>query len=123
MESGRRAVDVIELLRRLALNDERTVRRAVSGSPGELGYEGALEPKAAALVRLGSLLSVGAATASCRVTVDVARAAGATDEEIVAVLVAVAPVVGGARLVAAAPRLALAIDYDVEDVDAAPEPT
>jgi hypothetical protein len=33
----------------------------------------------------------------------------------------VAPVVGGARLVAAAPRLALAIDYDVEDLDAAPE--
>jgi alkylhydroperoxidase/carboxymuconolactone decarboxylase family protein YurZ len=121
MESGRGAVDVIELLRRFALNDEHAVRRAVSGSPGALGYEGALEPKAAALVRLGSLLSVGAATASCRVTVDVARAAGASDEEIVAVLVAVAPVVGGARLVAAAPRLALAIDYDVEDVDAAPE--
>jgi 4-carboxymuconolactone decarboxylase len=121
MESGRGAVDVIELLRRLALNDERAVRRAVGGSAGELGYEGALEPKAAALVRLGSLLSVGAATASCRVTVDVARAAGASDEEIVAVLVAVAPVVGGARLVAAAPRLALAIDYDVEDLDAAPE--
>jgi 4-carboxymuconolactone decarboxylase len=121
MESGRGAVDVIELLRRLALNDERAVRRAVGGSAGELWYEGALEPKAAALVRLGSLLSVGAATASCRVTVDVARAAGASDEEIVAVLVAVAPVVGGARLVAAAPRLALAIDYDVEDLDAAPE--
>jgi 4-carboxymuconolactone decarboxylase len=121
MEGGRGAVDVIELLRRLALNDEPTVRRAVSGTPGEPGYAGVLEPKAAALVRLGSLLSVGATTASCRVTVDVARAAGASDEEIVAVLVAVAPVVGGARLVAAAPRLALAIDYDVEDVDAAPE--
>jgi alkylhydroperoxidase/carboxymuconolactone decarboxylase family protein YurZ len=118
MESGRGAVNVIELLRRLALNDEHAVRRAVSERPGELGYTNALEPKAAALVRLGALLSVGAATASCRVTVDVARAAGASDEEIVAVLVAVAPVVGSARLVAAAPRLALAIDYDVEDVDA-----
>ncbi len=31
-------------------------------------------------------------------------------------LVAVAPAVGGARVVGAAPRLALAIDYDVEDV-------
>jgi 4-carboxymuconolactone decarboxylase len=121
MESGRGAVDVIELLRRLTLNDERVVRRAVSGSPDALGYESPLDPKAAALVRLGSLLSVGAATSSCRVTADVARAAGASDEEIVAVLVAIAPVVGGARLVAAAPRLALAIDYDVEDVDAAPE--
>jgi alkylhydroperoxidase/carboxymuconolactone decarboxylase family protein YurZ len=117
MESGRGAVNVIELLRRLALNDEHAVRRAVSGSPGEFGYGDALEPKAAALVRLGALLAVGAATASCRVTVDVARASGASDEEIVAVLVAVAPVVGSARLVAAAPRLALAIDYDVEDGD------
>ena len=117
MESGRGAVHVIELLRRLALNDEHAVRRAVSGSPGELGCSDALEPKAAALVRLGALLSVGATTASCRVTVDVARASGATDEEIVGVLVAVAPVVGSARLVAAAPRLALAIDYDVEDGD------
>lgn len=122
MESGRGALDVFELLRRLTLNDEHAVRRAVSGAPGDPGWAGALEPKAAALVRLGSLLSVGAATASCRVTVDVARAAGATDEELVAVLITVAPVVGGARLVAAAPRLALAIDYDVEDVDAAPEP-
>ena len=34
----------------------------------------------------------------------------------VGVLVAVAPAVGGARVVGAAPRLALAIDYDVEDV-------
>jgi alkylhydroperoxidase/carboxymuconolactone decarboxylase family protein YurZ len=117
MESGRGAVNVIELLRRLALNDEHAVRRAVGERPGELGYTSALEPKVAALVRLGALLSVGAATASCRVTVEVARASGASDEEIVAVLVAVAPVVGSARLVAAAPRLALAIDYDVEDVD------
>ena len=34
------------------------------------------------------------------------------------VLLAVGPAVGAARLVNAAPMLALAIDYDVEDVDA-----
>jgi alkylhydroperoxidase/carboxymuconolactone decarboxylase family protein YurZ len=49
--------------------------------------------------------------------VEVARAAGATDREIVAVLVAVAPVVGGARVVDAAPRLALAMDHDVDALD------
>ena len=48
--------------------------------------------------------------------VECARAADASDAEIVGVLVAVAPAVGGARVVGAAPRLALAIDYDVEDV-------
>jgi alkylhydroperoxidase/carboxymuconolactone decarboxylase family protein YurZ len=49
--------------------------------------------------------------------VEVARAAGASDREIVAVLVAVAPVVGGARVVEAAPRLALAMDHDVDALD------
>jgi 4-carboxymuconolactone decarboxylase len=63
-----------------------------------------------------SLLSLGAATSSCRTTVEVARGAGASDAEIVGVLVAVAPAVGSARVVGAAPRLALAIDYDVDDV-------
>jgi 4-carboxymuconolactone decarboxylase len=109
-------MDVIELLRRLALNDEPTVRLVVGA--GRAGTVAALDAKSAALVRLGALLSVGAATASCRVTVEVARATGATDQEIVAVLVAVAPVVGGARVVDAAPRLALAMDHDVEGLDA-----
>ena len=116
MTSGHSSIDVFELLQRLALNDEPTVRRLVGAGPG--GAVGALDAKSAALVRLGALLSVGAATASCRVTAEVARAAGASDEEIVAVLVAVAPVVGGARVVDAAPRLALAIDHDVEALDA-----
>ena len=43
-----------------------------------------------------------------------AVAAGATDEEIVGVLVAVAPVVGMARAGSAAPELALAVGCDLE---------
>jgi alkylhydroperoxidase/carboxymuconolactone decarboxylase family protein YurZ len=109
-------VQVEELLRRLALNDEEAVRRIVS-STRPFGPAGALEAKTSALVRLAALLSAGAATASFRATVECAHAAGATDEEIVGVLVEVAPVVGAARLVAAAPLLALAIDYDVESAD------
>jgi 4-carboxymuconolactone decarboxylase len=115
MPNRHRSIDAIELLRRLALNDEPTVQLVVGAGPA--GAVAALDAKSAALVRLGALLSVGAATASCRVTAEVARAAGATDEEIVAVLVTVAPVVGGARVVDAAPRLALAIDHDVEALD------
>jgi 4-carboxymuconolactone decarboxylase len=109
-------VDAEELLRRLALNDERAVRTAVSAAPHSLVGEQALDAKTSALVRIAALLSVGGPTTACRVSVEMARAAGATDEEIVGVLMAVAPVVGGARIVGAAPRLALAIDYDVEDV-------
>jgi alkylhydroperoxidase/carboxymuconolactone decarboxylase family protein YurZ len=105
-----------ELLRRLALNDENVVRSAVGADPLPLSGGPELDAKTSALVRLAALLSIGAATSSCRAAVEIARAAGATDAEIVGVLVAVAPAVGGARVVGAAPRLALAIDYDVEDV-------
>lgn len=107
-------MDAEELLRRFALNDENAVGAAVGGRPLAAGC--ALDAKTAALVALAALLSVGAPTTSCRVVVERARAAGATDHEIVGVLVAVAPAVGAARLVGAAPRLALAIDYDVADV-------
>jgi 4-carboxymuconolactone decarboxylase len=109
-------VHLEELLRRLALNDDDVVRTAV-GATAVAGP--ALDAKTVALVRLASMLSLGAATASCRATVELAHAAGASDEELVGVLVAVAPVVGAARLVAAAPRLALAIDYDLESADEA----
>jgi 4-carboxymuconolactone decarboxylase len=105
-----------ELLRRLALNDQNVVRSAIGADSFSLGDGRELDAKTGALVRLAALLSLGAATSSCRAIVDAARGAGATDAEIVGVLVAVAPAVGSARVVGAAPRLALAIDYDVEDV-------
>jgi 4-carboxymuconolactone decarboxylase len=71
-----------------------------------------LLPKVDLLVRLGALVAVGAATASLRRTVQLALAAGATETEIVGVLVAVAPTVGLARVVATAPKLATAIGYE-----------
>jgi 4-carboxymuconolactone decarboxylase len=97
------------LLRRLALNDEGVVTSAL-GDRGECQ----LDTKTHALVRLGALVALGAAPASYRLSVERAYAAGATDEEILGVLGAVGPAVGFARLVSAAPNLALAIGYDVE---------
>jgi alkylhydroperoxidase/carboxymuconolactone decarboxylase family protein YurZ len=109
---------VEDLLRRLALNDEGAVAAALADR-GECG----LDPKTHALVRLGSLVSLGAAPASYRLTVERAYAAGATDEEIIGVLAAVGPAVGFARVVGAAPDLALAIGYDVEAaLDTGPTP-
>ena len=108
------AVDEVErLLRRLALNDEKSVEMVLGGDIGTPGGS-ALRPKVELLVRLGALLALGAATASLRATVDRAIEAGATEAEIVAVLVSVAPAMGLAQVVATAPRLALAIGYDVE---------
>ncbi len=108
------SVDETErLLRRLALNDEESVGM-VLGSGADAGVSAALRPKVDVLVQLGALLALGAATSSLRATVERAVNAGATEAEIVGVLVAVAPAVGLARVVSAAPRLALAIGYDLE---------
>ena len=105
---------VEQLLRRLALNDEKLVGSVLARTPGD-GPVAALDRKAEALVQVGALLSVGASTASLRWTVELAQSTGATDEEILAVLVAIGPTVGLARVVAEAPRLALAMGYEIEE--------
>lgn len=73
-----------------------------------------LTPKVDLLVRLGALLALGAATSSLRITVERALDAGATESEIADVLVAVAPAVGVARVVSTAPRLAVALGYELD---------
>lgn len=108
--------DVERLLRRLALNDEESVEMVLSARP-QPGAGLGLGLKADLLVRLGALLALGAATTSIRITVRRAMEAGATESEIVGVLVAVAPAVGLARVVSTAPRLAVAIGYDLDEED------
>jgi 4-carboxymuconolactone decarboxylase len=107
-------VDEVErLLRHLALNDEEWIGKVlVMGTVRELPL--ALDQKVEVLVRLGALLALGAATSSLRATVERAIQAGASESEIVDVLVAVGPAVGLARVVAAAPRLARALGYEID---------
>ena len=76
---------------------------------------GALDPRTLALVRLAALVAVGGAVPSYGAQADAAVDAGATAAEIVDVLVGVIPVVGLPCVVAAAPKLALALGYDVDD--------
>ncbi|MGA9859734.1 MAG: hypothetical protein WBQ18_17855 [Solirubrobacteraceae bacterium] len=108
-------MDVAEdLLRRLALNDERVLGMVLTH---EVGGEGAsaLESKVELLVRLAALLAVGAPTTSLREAVSRAESAGASTDELVGVLVALGPTIGLAGLVASASRLAVAIGYDLEN--------
>jgi 4-carboxymuconolactone decarboxylase len=105
---------VEQLLRRLALNDEKVVGSVLSRAAG-VSVPPALDRKAEALVQVGALLSVGAPTASLRWTVEYAQSSGATDEEILGVLVAIGPAVGLACVVAGAPRLALAMGYEIDE--------
>jgi hypothetical protein len=99
-----------ELLRRLALNDEKAVGMVLAG--GSRTADVGLLPKVDLLVRLGALVAVGAPTPSLRRACELAQKSGATETEIVGVLVAVAPTVGLARVVATAPKLATAMGYE-----------
>jgi alkylhydroperoxidase/carboxymuconolactone decarboxylase family protein YurZ len=102
-----------QALRELSVNDEGFVENVLAMQLANIEASG-LDPKTHALARLGALIAMDAATASYQWNVGMALAAGATLDEIVGVLIAVAPTVGLARAVSAAPELALAIGYDVD---------
>lgn len=105
--------EVERFLRQLALNDEESVGQVLVLGTGREPAS-ALDQKVDLLVRLGALLALGAATTSLRATAESAIQAGASESEIVDVLVAIGPAVGLARIVAAAPRLAMALGYEID---------
>jgi alkylhydroperoxidase/carboxymuconolactone decarboxylase family protein YurZ len=100
-----------ELLRRLAAGDESSLRAVLSAAPPA---DPALDRPTRALVQLAALLAVDAGTSSLRWAVEIASAAGVDDAALVRVLLTAASTTGTAQAVASAPRLALALDVDVE---------
>jgi 4-carboxymuconolactone decarboxylase len=117
--NGTRTAGSEELLRGLAAGDETSLRSLLTVSPAGMWPPAPprrrdLAPATTALVHLAALLTAGGSTTSLRWSVELAQRAGARDDEIVEVLATVAAIVGSARVVAAAPRLALAIGYDIK---------
>ena len=103
-------MDYTEQLRRLVINDARI------GGDDAAGMEcGTLDPRTLALVRLAALVAVGGAVPSFGAQTDAAVSAGASDAEIVEVLLGVISVVGLPRVVAAAPKLAMALGYEMDE--------
>jgi 4-carboxymuconolactone decarboxylase len=99
------------VLRKLAIGDDALLHRALAGERGDAVDW--LDPKTHALVSVAALIAVDACEASYLPAVEAAREAGATDEEVVACLFAALPMLGAARVVSAAPKLGLALGYDV----------
>jgi 4-carboxymuconolactone decarboxylase len=98
----------------LALNDE-SVLAPLLDAQFEADEDSGLNAKTCALVRLAAVVVLGAPSATYQWATQVALAAGATDDEIVGTLIAVAPVPGLTRAVSAAPELAMALGYDVDE--------
>jgi alkylhydroperoxidase/carboxymuconolactone decarboxylase family protein YurZ len=91
-----------ETLRKLAMIDEALVEDQ-AGLRLSQARELTLEPKTAALLRLGASVAIGSPSVCIEWSTGQAMAAGATDDEIADVLLAIAPVAGLGRVVCAAP--------------------
>src|SRR6266487_1585159 len=109
-----------ETLRRLAMIDEGFVEDQAGLALDPLSTS-ALDPKTAALLRVGAAVTAGSSAVCLEWSTGRALAAGASEDEIADVLLAIAPVAGLGRIAAAAPDVAIALGYDIEAALAEPE--
>ena len=101
-----------ETLRRLAMIDEGFVEDEAGLGLGPAGTS-ALDPKTVALLQVAVSVAIGSPAVCLEWSAGRALGAGATEDEIADVLLAIAPVAGLGRIVAAAPEVAIALGYDI----------
>ena len=101
-----------EALRDLAVNDRTMLAELQTPGAGDMCSP--LDAKEIALARVASLVASDGPVDTFRWTVGDALEAGASADKIVAVLLAVAPLVGFARVAMTAPKVAIALDYDLD---------
>ena len=101
-----------ETLRRLAMIDEGFVEDEAGLGLGQAATW-TLDPKTVALLRVGASVAIGSPAVCLEWSAGRALAAGASEDEIADVLLAVIPVAGLGRVVSAAPELATALGYDL----------
>jgi hypothetical protein len=102
-----------ETLLKLSVRDGAFVERLLADDRATRAASH-LDSKTDALVQVAALVAVDATPPSYMQAVDCARASSASNDEIVGCLIAVLPVVGVARVVSAAPKIGLALGYDVD---------
>lgn len=100
------SAEVEELLKRLA-----EVSTIETWGTADVEY---LDPRTRSLAVIGAAICTDAPARTFQSLVTSALQAGATAEEVLGVLLAVAPTAGEPRVVTAAPRIALALGYDVD---------
>ncbi len=101
-----------ETLRRLAMIDESFVEDEAGLGLGPVKTS-SLDPKTAALLQVGVSVAIGSPAVCLEWSTGRALAAGASEDEIADVLLAIAPVAGLGRVVCAAPDVAIALGYDI----------
>ncbi len=108
------APETQETLSRIAAGDLEMLETAVGLR--ELNREGSsLDPRTFALVKIAALIALDAPPASYAWQISNALAEGVTPEELIGVLHAIAPQVGGPRIVAAGPEIMLALGLPIDE--------
>jgi len=101
-----------EILRTLAIIDEGFVEDQAGLGLGVTASR-CLDPKTAALARVGALVAIGSPGVCLEWSITRAPAPRASDE-VTDVLLAIAPVAGLGRVTGAVPDVAAALGYDVD---------
>jgi alkylhydroperoxidase/carboxymuconolactone decarboxylase family protein YurZ len=96
------------------MTDDQPVLNALAEITAVSIARGSLPAREHVLVRLAALVAVDAPTASYLMNAQTAAALGVTLEDVQGLLVAVAPIVGTARIVSAATRITEALGFAVE---------
>ena len=97
-----------EALAALALSDQELLLEGLEARADWQERSG-LDPRAFSLVKIAALIALDAPPASYLWQVANALVSGCTPEELLGVLKAIAPQVGGPRVVAAAPEIMIAL--------------
>jgi len=111
------AQETHEALRGVSAGDLGMIESAVGLREAHMEATG-LDPRAFALVKIAALIALDAPPASYAWQVPNALAEGVTPEDLLGVLRAVAPQVGGPKVIAAAPELMLAMGLALAEDEA-----
>jgi len=101
-------------LRTLTLGDDSYIDALLREEPANASLAGT-DLRAHALIRIAALIALDAAPPSYLSAVQAGLEAGLPCDDVVGTLIAVLSIVGVPRVVAAAPKLALALGYDVAE--------
>ena len=98
----------------LALGDPELLGESLE-MRADLQRKSGLDPRSFALVKVAALIALDAPPASYLWQVGNALEAGVTPEDLIGVLFAIAPQIGGPKIVAAAPELMVALGLSLPD--------
>jgi alkylhydroperoxidase/carboxymuconolactone decarboxylase family protein YurZ len=114
-----------EILRRLTLGDDSCLESLMAARRSTASAR-LLGPGQETLLKIGALAASDASGLTWHQTISAALDAGIEPDQIIDALVVLAPLVGSHRVTAIAPKIALALDYDVdaalESMDLRPGP-